>query len=297
MVEGKTEAAPLLPGSPAEAPAEAPADARAGGRDESGAFIARRSVRVEAERLTFSYPGASQPVVRDVTLRIAPGERIAIVGENGAGKTTLVKLLVGLYQPGGGSVRLDGEVLTADRAAAVRRRVAAVFQDYAAFQLTARENVGFGDVGRMRDDAAIEEAAERAGIADFLRALPATKDAPGGHDAYLGRQFGETELSGGQWQRVALARAFFRDADLLVLDEPTAALDPLAELALFERFAALTEGRTAIMISHRLGAARLADRVIVLRGGRVIEDGHHDALVAAGGEYARLFAAQAQWYR
>jgi ATP-binding cassette subfamily B protein len=173
----------------------------------------------------------------------------------------------------------------------------AVFQDYAAFQLTARENVGFSDLARMSDGAALHAAAARAGIAQLLEGLPASEHAPGGYDAFLGRQFGETELSGGQWQRVALARAFSRDADLLVLDEPTAALDPLAELALFERFAALTEGRTAIMISHRQGAARLADRILVLRDGRIVEDGPHEALVNAGGEYARLFAAQAQWYR
>ena len=256
-----------------------------------------RGMAVEAEGLTFAYPGSPVPVVRDVSLRIARGERIAIVGENGAGKTTLVKLLVGLYRPDSGTVRLDGEEAVGARALALRRRMAAVFQDYAAYQLTARENVGFGDLARMGDEAALDAAAERAGIAPLLRALPAATDALGEYDAFLGRQFGETELSGGQWQRVALARAFFRDADLLILDEPTAALDPLAELALFERFAALTEGRTAIMISHRLGAARLADRVLVLREGRIVEDGHHIALVASGGEYAKLFAAQAQWYR
>ncbi|HET7770281.1 MAG TPA: ATP-binding cassette domain-containing protein, partial [Chloroflexota bacterium] len=168
---------------------------------------------------------------------------------------------------------------------------AAVFQDYAQFQLTASENIGFGDVSRLDDAAAIKAAAERAGIADLIEALPQK------YESFLGRQFGETDLSGGQWQRIALARAFFREADFLLLDEPTAALDPLAELALFERFADLTAGRTAVMISHRLGAARLADRVIVMKDGRIVEDGHHDALVRAGGEYARLFAAQAQWYR
>jgi ATP-binding cassette subfamily B protein len=226
-----------------------------------------------------------------VSLRIAPGEKLAIVGENGAGKSTLVRLLFGLYQPDAGTVRLDGEPLTPERALEARRRIAAVFQDYAAFQLTMRENVGCGDLARMRDDAALAAALERAGIADLVAALPK------GLDAYLGRQFGETELSGGQWQRVALARAFFRQAEVLVLDEPTAALDPLAELALFERFADLVEGRTAVMISHRLGMARLADRILVVRGGEVVEQGDHDDLVARGGEYAALFAAQAQWYR
>jgi len=188
-------------------------------------------------------------------------------------------------------VLLDGAPLTEGRAVAIRRRIAAVFQDYASFQLTLRENVGFGDVARLRDDQALAVAAKRADLEAFVATFP------DGFDTYLGRQFGDTELSGGQWQRVALARAFFRDADLLVLDEPTAALDPLAELALFERFAELVEGRTAIMISHRLGAARLADRVIVLQDGQIVEQGHHDALVDQGGVYAALFAAQAQWYR
>lgn len=249
------------------------------------------AIAIETSGVGFTYPGRAGAVLQDVNLRIAAGERIAIVGENGAGKTTLAKLLVGLYQPTVGTVRLDGHGLTPERAVAVRSRIGAVFQDFARFQLTARENIGFGDVSRMDDVAAIASAAERAGIADLIEALPQK------YESYLGRQFGETDLSGGQWQRIALARAFFREADFLLLDEPTAALDPLAELALFERFADLTAGRTAIMISHRLGAARLADRVIVLKEGRIVEDGPHDALVAAGGEYARLFSAQAQWYR
>ncbi len=250
-----------------------------------------RGLVVEAEGLTFTYPDGARPIVRGLDLRIERGERIAIVGENGAGKTTLIKLLIGLYQPDAGSVRLDGEPLTPDRAPKARGRIAAVFQDYAAFQLTARENVGFGDLARLHDDRALAAAVGRAGIAELIAGLP------GGWDTYLGRQFGDTELSGGQWQRIALARAFFRDAGLLVLDEPTAALDPLAELALFERFAELVAGRTAIMIAHRLGVARLADRVIVLRDGAIAEQGRHDALVAAGGVYAAMFAAQAQWYR
>ena len=248
-------------------------------------------IALNATGVAFTFPGRDTPVLRDIDLHIAPGERIAIVGENGAGKTTLAKLLVGLYQPTSGAILLDGEPLTTARAVAVRGRIAAVFQDFARFQLTARENIGFGDVTRLQDGAAIAAAAERAGIADLIESLPEK------YESYLGRQFGETDLSGGQWQRVALARAFFRDADFLLLDEPTAALDPLAELALFERFAELTQGRTAVMISHRLGAARLADRVIVIKDGRIVEVGHHDELVGAGGEYARLFAAQAQWYR
>lgn len=279
-------ATPATPTSPTEQP-----DRLNEHVGEGNEMVRASGCTVEASGLTFAYPGSQQPVLRDVSLRIAPGERIAIVGENGAGKTTLVKLLIGLYRPDAGTVRLDGLLLTPENALRARQRMAAVFQDYAAFQLTVRENVGFGNVARLHDDAALARACDQAGIADLVAALPH------GLDSYLGRQFGETDLSGGQWQRVALARASLRDADLLVLDEPTAALDPLAELALFERFAELTDGRTALMISHRLGAARLADRVIVLRDGAVVEDGPHDALIRHGGEYARLFAAQAQWYR
>jgi ATP-binding cassette, subfamily B, bacterial len=248
-------------------------------------------ILVEAEHLRFAYPGSGRPVLRDVSLRVERGERIAIVGENGAGKTTLAKVLIGLYQPDAGGVRLDGTLLGTAQAVGARRRIAAVFQDYATFQLTARESIGFGDLAGMADDARLKEAARGADIGDLIAGLP------GGLDAYLGREFGETDLSGGQWQRIALARAFFRDADLLVLDEPTAALDPLAELAIFERFAELAAGRTAVMISHRLGAARVADRVIVLQEGVIVEEGHHDTLIAQGGVYAALFAAQAQWYR
>jgi ATP-binding cassette subfamily B protein len=250
-----------------------------------------RGMALEAEGLSFSYPGRAVAALRGVSVSIARGEKVAIVGENGAGKTTLVRLLMGLYEPDEGRVRVDGEPLAARGVGVARDRIAALFQDYATFQLTARENIGFGDPARMGDDRRLARAAGRAGIADLIEGLPEK------YDAYLGRQFGEVDLSGGQWQRVALARAFFRDADLLVLDEPTAALDPLAELALFQRFAELVEGRTAIMISHRLGAARLADRVIVLREGRIVEQGRHDALVAGGGLYASMFAAQAQWYR
>ena len=243
-----------------------------------------RGPAVQARRLTFSYPAGTGPVLSDVDLEIAPGERIALVGENGAGKTTLAKCLLGLYAPEAGSVAVDGRPPAAAASAAL-------FQDYARYQLTLREAVAFGDLTRLDDDAAIVQALDRAGVGELPRRLPE------GLSGYLGREFGDTDLSGGQWQRLALARAFFRDADLLVLDEPTAALDPLAELRLFERFAEVARGRTAVMISHRLGAARLADRVLVLEQGRVVESGSHAELLARGGRYAEMFEAQAQWYR
>ena len=244
-------------------------------------------VEVVAEGVTFAYPSApGRPAVRDISLRIAPGEHVAVVGENGAGKTTLAKLVVGLYAPDRGSVQVDGVP-----AATCRYRTAAVFQDFVRYELTLRENVAVGNLAQMGADGALREALRRAELDTFAEGLPI------GLDTYLGRQFGETDLSGGQWQRLALARAFLRDADLLLLDEPTAALDPLAELALFERFAELAERRTAVMISHRLAAARVADRVLVMEGGRIVEDGPHEVLLAKGGAYARLWQAQAQWYR
>jgi len=241
--------------------------------------------------VSFAYPGREHAVLREVSLTIPAGQTVAIVGENGAGKSTLVRLVTGLYLPDAGSVTLDGVDTRSDGMPAIRPRIAAVFQDYLAFQLPVRDNVGFGAVDRPPEDAAIDRALDKAN----LRELAASLDD--GLDTWLGRQFGTRDLSGGQWQRMALARAFYREADLVILDEPTAALDPKAEQALFERFAELMQDRTAIMISHRLGSARHADRILVMDEGRLVEDGHHDALMAAGGLYARMFAAQATWYR
>lgn len=253
--------------------------------------LRRQGASITAKGISFTYPTREKAAIHNVDLVIEPGERIAIVGENGAGKTTLVKLLTGLYQPDQGVIHFDGVRLTPERAVAIRQRIAAVFQDFSRFELTIRENIGFGDVTRLHDDDGLYEAAERAGVEELI-----DRQADG-LDGYLGRLFGESDASGGEWQRLALARAFFRDADLLIFDEPTAALDAKAELALFRRFIDIAEGRTAIMISHRLGAARLADRVFVMRGGEIVEQGSHDELIALGGEYKSLFDAQAQWYR
>ena len=251
----------------------------------------KRGLAITAQDITFTYPSRTDPVVKNVNLQIKAGEKIAIVGENGAGKTTLVKLLIGLYVPDTGEIYMvDGDI---DKRPPeeVQSRVAAVFQDYAKFDLKLRENIGFGQLDAMSDDARLHAAAHRADILDIHA------DLSDGWDGYLGRKFGDRDLSGGQWQKVALGRAYLKDADLVVLDEPTSALDPKAELALFERFVDLTENRTALMISHRLGAARLADRVIVMRDGQIIESGSHEELLNLNGEYAKLFSAQAQWYQ
>ena len=251
----------------------------------------KQGLAITAQDVTFTYPSRTDPVVKNVNLQIKAGEKIAIVGENGAGKTTLVKLLIGLYIPDAGEIYMvDGDIekRTPEE---VQNRVAAVFQDYAKFDLKLRENIGFGQLDAMSDNTRLYAAAHRADILDIHA------DLSDGWDGYLGRKFGDRDLSGGQWQKVALGRAYLKDADLVVLDEPTSALDPKAELALFERFVDLTENRTALMISHRLGAARLADRVIVMAGGQIIESGSHEELLNLNGEYARLFSAQAQWYQ
>ncbi len=247
---------------------------------------------VTLEGVSFRYPLREEPALRGVSLRLAAGEHVALVGGNGAGKTTLVKLLLGLYQPTQGCVRYGDRDLRGLDLRAVRERQAAVFQDHVRYAFSLRENVGYGRVERLGDHAAVQEAAARGGADEVASCLPA------GYDTLLTREFsGGTDLSGGQWQRVAVSRGFMRDAPLLVLDEPTASLDPLAEAELFRRFAAMAEGRTAVLVSHRLGFARLCDRVLVLRGGELVEQGSHEALLAAGGEYARLWATQAQWYR
>ncbi len=222
-------------------------------------------------------------------IELAPG-MTAIVGHNGAGKTTFVKLLLGLYRPDSGRITYDGHDLRELDRASVRAATSAVLQQFVRYQLTLRENVTLGGAAPDKPDDRVREALERAGIAETAARLP------DGWETLLGPDVGGTDLSGGQWQRLALARAFFRDADLLVLDEPTAALDPLAELAVFERFVELARAKTAVLISHRLGMARLANRVIVLREGRVAEEATHAELLPRGGEYAALFAAQARWY-
>jgi len=248
-------------------------------------------VGIEVDSVSFGYPGSEQPVLHDISLSIPAGQTVALVGENGAGKSTLARLLTGLYLPDAGTVTLDGIDTRSDGMDLVTPRIAAVFQEYLALQLSLREVIGFGAVDRERDQESLDLAARQANLAHLVATLPE------GYDTWLGREFGERDLSGGQWQRTALARAFYRDADLVILDEPTAALDPLAELDLFERFAELVHDRTAIMVSHRLGMARFADRILVLDEGVLVEDGHHDELMAANGTYARMFAAQAEWYQ
>jgi ATP-binding cassette subfamily B protein len=249
----------------------------------SGGHRLQRAPAIRVANVTFTYPGAASPALRGIALQLAPGETVALVGENGAGKTTLAKVLLGLYRPEVGGVLVDG--VPVERIAP--NAFSAVFQDFAHYPLSLAENV---TLGASPDDARLGAALAAVGEGGLARELPE------GADTVLGVDIGGTDLSGGQWQRVALARALWRQAHVLVLDEPTAALDPLAELALFRQFAALARGRTTVLVSHRLGSCRLADRVVVLRAGRIAEQGAHDRLLASGGVYAEMFAAQARWY-
>jgi ATP-binding cassette subfamily B protein len=249
------------------------------------------SGEIRFEKVSFAY-AAGPPVLRDLDLTIPAGTSLAIVGLNGAGKTTLVKLLARLYDPTSGAILIDGLDLREIDPDAWRTRVAAIFQDFLRFGLSARDNVGFGGLPLAGDEAALARAAEKAGVLDRIQALPKGWDTP------LMRQFTDgADLSGGEWQRVALARALMAveaGARLLILDEPTAALDVRAEAALYDRFLDLTRGLTTILISHRFSTVRRADRICMLEDGRVLELGSHAELMALGGKYAELFTLQSQ---
>lgn len=243
------------------------------------------------EDVGFRYQTADRWAVRNLSFRLRPGERLALVGENGAGKTTLAKLLVRLYDPTEGRILLDGVDLREYDVTSLRRNAGVIFQDFVRYDFVLRENIAVGDIARREDQAAIEEAAERS-LADSVAARV------GGYERMLGRRFeGGADLSGGEWQKVALARAYMREAQLLILDEPTAALDARAEYEVFLRFSELTKGKMAVLISHRFSTVRMADRILVLQAGRLIEEGTHETLMASGGLYADLFQLQAAGYR
>ncbi|MCO6010362.1 ABC transporter ATP-binding protein/permease [Actinoallomurus purpureus] len=251
--------------------------------------ITRRSFdSLRARRLSFTYPGGARPAVDGVSIDLRPGEVVALVGENGSGKTTLTKLLTGLYAPAAGELLVDGRPVAA---AELRALSTVLFQDYLHYKLSVAENIALGDPACLGDRGKVLEAARRAGV------TPIVANLPGGYDTRLGAEFtGGTDLSLGQWQRVALARAFFRQAPLVVLDEPTAAMDARAEADLFARIRELFADRAVLLISHRFSSVRSADRIHVLRQGRVVEAGTHDELMAADGLYAEFFRIQAAAY-
>ena len=244
------------------------------------------------ENVDFVYPNSGRKTLNGVSLAVGPGETVALVGANGSGKTTVIKLLCRLYDPTGGRITLDGIDLRSFATGELRRSIAVLFQDFVRYDLTARENIALGDLAAAPDSAAIAAAASRAGVHEVIEGLSA------GYDTLLGKRLGEgDQLSTGEWQKLALARAFVRDAPILILDEPTSAIDPEAERDVVEGFRALVENRAGIVISHRLSSVTWVNRIYVLDGGRVVESGAHDELVRRGGVYARLFEAQAQFYR
>jgi ATP-binding cassette subfamily B protein len=244
------------------------------------------------ESVGFRYPGSDRWALRDVSLELRPGERIALVGENGAGKTTLVKLLARLYDPEEGRILLDGVDLREYELEDLHRNIGVIFQDFVRYELILRENIAVSEIEAAGDRSRIEDAARRSLADDVARRLS------GGYEQQIGRRFeGGVELSGGEWQKVALARAYLRDAQVLILDEPTAALDARAEYEVFVRFSELTRGKMAVIISHRFSTVRMAEHIVVLRQGGVEEQGSHEELLAGDGLYAELFNLQAAGYR
>jgi ATP-binding cassette subfamily B protein len=259
-----------------------------------GALPAPRPIRkgFEFQNVSFSYPGQVRQVLSNVSFRLEPTQRIALVGENGQGKTTIVKLLTRLYDPTGGRILLDGVDLREYDLDDVWKEVGVIFQDFMRYDLTARENIAIGRIEDQDNIFRVRSAAQKSLAEDVVRKLPK------GFDQVLGRRFeGGVDLSGGEWQKIALGRAYLRDAQVLILDEPTAALDAKSEHEVFERFAELTKGKMALLISHRFSTVKMADRILVLESGRIAEEGHHNELLQSKGRYAEMFELQAASYR
>jgi len=244
------------------------------------------------ENVGFAYPGSDHWVIRNLNFELRPGEKIALIGKNGAGKTTLVKLMARLYDPTEGRIFLDDIDLREYKVEDLLREVGVIFQDYMRYDMSARDNIGVGKIESFDDEFRIESAAIKSMAHEVIRRLP------NGYEQMVGKRFeGGVDLSGGEWQKLALARAYMRDAQILILDEPTAALDAQAEHEVFQRFAELTQGRLTVFISHRFSTVRMADRILVLDRGIIREHGTHEQLVAMGGQYATLFDLQAAGYR
>lgn len=263
-------------------------------KSQSGSLPAPRPIRqgFEFRDVSFAYPGTTHLVLKNLNFRLEPCERIALIGENGQGKTTIVKLLTRLYDPTGGQIVLDGVDLREYDLEDLSREIGVIFQDFMRYEMTAAENIGVGKIEDRDDPLKIVEAAAKSGADELIHELP------GEYHQMLGRRFeGGVDLSGGEWQKIALARAYLRDAQVLILDEPTASLDARAEHDVFERFAELTRSKMALLISHRFSTVRMADQILVLENGRIIEEGNHHDLMALGGRYSEMFELQASSYR
>jgi ATP-binding cassette, subfamily B, bacterial len=263
-------------------------------RSKPGALAAPRPIQrgIEFRNVSFSYPNSTRQILSGINLRIEPKERIALVGENGMGKTTIVKLLTRLYDPTEGQILLDGIDLREYNLEDLWKEIGVIFQDFVHYEMTAAENIGVGRIEEAGNSFRIRAAAMKTFAEKVIQKLP------NGYDQVLGCKFeGSVDLSGGEWQKIALARAYLRDAQLLILDEPTAALDARAENEVFERFSELTAGKMALLISHRFSTVRMADRILVLQKGGIVDQGHHDQLVKRGGLYAEMFEMQAASYR
>jgi ABC-type multidrug transport system fused ATPase/permease subunit len=241
---------------------------------------------ISLKNVGFSYPGTNTCALNRIDLSIRKGEKIALLGENGSGKTTLAKVLLGIYPPSGGRVLWDNTDIAEVDKNSLYAFVSAIAQDFSQYHLSIRENVALSDLSRLHDDASIGRALRNAGADNY-----------GEPDTPLGREFGGLELSGGQWQRLAIARALFKNADFILLDEPTSALDPLVEADILKSFIRAAEGKTALIISHRIGLSRLVDRIVILKNGEIAETGAHNDLIKKSGEYSRLWKAQERWYR
>ncbi|WP_062104326.1 ABC transporter ATP-binding protein [Bacillus niameyensis] len=244
------------------------------------------------ENVDFTYPGSAKPSLQNISFQIRPGEKLAVVGENGAGKSTLALLLLGLYEPTEGRILIDGIDLKTINPHSWRRKAAAVFQNFVKYQLSVEENIVYGDIFEKNNLERLRQSAEKSGVDEVLHNLPH------GYQTLLGREYENSkDLSGGEWQKVAIARAYFKEADLLVLDEPTAALDAQSEYEVYRQFSEVSDGKTSMLISHRLGSARLADKIIYLQAGELVEIGTHEELLAQNGSYSKVYHQQAEWYQ
>ena len=257
--------------------------------EENHARPAKGETGIKLRNVHFRYPGADEDALNGVDLDIRKGEHIVIVGVNGSGKTTLSKVLTGAYRAASGEIRYDGQNISKIRKKELYRDISLVSQDFVHYNFSFRENICISDFEHMRDEGRIRKVTDVVGMQELIQSI-------GGLDVQLGREYGGCELSGGEWQKVAIARGLFRDSELIVLDEPTSALDPLVEYEVLTGFLNLIQGRTSVVISHRVGICRHADKVVVMKEGKVVECGSHEELKSAGGEYARIWGEQAKWY-